>query len=776
MQYLTIDAETYWSQDHSLSKMNPILYCTHPETELISLSYKLNNDQTYTIWGEDAILAWAKTMPWEDLAVIAHNGNGFDHMLLVWRLGAHPKLFCDTLAMARPFHAKDVGGSLKALVKHYGLGVKDATALHQTKGKHLVDFTTQEKADMGVYNRMDVDQTWGLFKKLAPLTPPGEMKLIDMTARMLVYPQFHVDQQLLTRGLKAERARKHAMLMELAQHLEIIGLTDEDIAAQAQTLLMSAQKFSEILTSRGVPVPTKLSPTTGKETPALAKTDEAFTALQDHPDPIVSTAARARLGVKSTILESRIEALLAVSTALDGKMPIPLQYYGADTTARFSGGMSLNAQNFPRVDPKQPKLSDVLRLSLMAPPDHKVVVADLSGIELRMNHFLWKVPSSMDLFRADPEKADLYKEFASKLYNTPKDEVTKAQRHMGKLCVVEGTLVLTNRGEVPIEQVTASDTVWDGVEWVHTLGPVYNGEQEVVAHDGITATPDHIVWVEDGRALPLGAASAQSLRLARTGAGGVPVGFVGTDGDRGSLGGAVVQTKRRVWDLLNCGPRHRFTANGRLISNCHLGLQYGSGPGTFRKVAKTLGGVDLDDNQAAKIVTAWRDAYPEIVEAWATCQNAITDMIRPADNPLPLDPWGLCGTVKHGVRLPQGLMIRYPNLRQEWDDKSQRQNWVYGEGRHKAKLYGSKMVENLIQALSRIALTDIMLAYSKTPLGKRYPIAHCVHDEIVCVTHQDDAQEVLDLLHHLMRTPPAWFPDLVTWSEGDIAQRYGNAK
>lgn len=643
MNYLTLDFETYWSQNHSLSEMNPILYCTHPETELISVSCKINGESTYTIWGEKAIQAWAKLIPWEDLAVIAHNGNGFDFMLLVWRLGVHPRLFIDTMAMARPVHAKTTGVSLKALVRHYGLGVKDATALHQTKGKHLLDFTNQELADMGTYNRMDVDQTWGLFQKLLPLTPLSEMKLIDMTARMLVYPQFHVDQQLLTRGLKAERARKHIMLMELAQHLGIIGLTDEDIAAQARTILMSAAKFSEILVSRGVPVPTKISPTTGKETPALAKTDEAFTALQEHPDPIVSTATRARLGVKSTILESRIEAMLAVSTALDGKMPIPLQYYGADTTGRFSGNMGLNMQNLPRVDPKAPKLSDVLRLSLMAPPNHKVVVADLSGIELRMNHFLWQVPSSMDLFRADPEKADLYKEFASKLYNIPKDEVTKAQRQIGKLA--------------------------------------------------------------------------------------------------------------------------------------HLGLQYGSGPGTFRKVAKTLGGVDLDDNQAAKIVTAWREAYPEIVKAWATCQNAITDMIRPADKPLPpLDPWGLTVPVKHGIRLPQGMMIRYPNLRQEWDEKAGRQNWVYGEGRHKAKLYGSKMVENLIQALSRIALTDIMLTYSKTPLGKRYPIAHCVHDEIICVTHQDDAQEVLGLLHHLMRTPPAWFPDLVTWSEGDIAQRYGNAK
>ena len=237
-----------------------------------------------------------------------------------------------------------------------------------------------------------------------------------------------------------------------------------------------------------------------------------------------------------------------------------------------------------------------------------------------------------------------------------------------------------------------------------------------------------------------------------------------------------MQTKRRVWDLLNCGPRHRFTANGRLISNCHLGLQYGSGPGTFRKVAKTLGGVDLDDDQAATIVTAWREAYPEIVKAWFICGTSIHDMTRTADTLPPLDPWGICSTVQHGIRLPQGMMIRYPNLRQEWDEKAGRQNWVYGEGRHKAKLYGSKVVENLIQALSRIALADIILEYGKTPLGRRYKIAHCVHDEIVCVTHQDDAQEVLGLLHHLMRTPPAWFPDLVTWSEGDIAQRYGNAK
>ena len=106
MNYLTLDFEAYWSQNHSLSEMNPILYCTHPETELISVSCKINGESTYTIWGEKAIQAWAKLIPWEDLAVIAHNGNGFDFMLLVWRLGVHPRLFIDTMAMARPTPAK----------------------------------------------------------------------------------------------------------------------------------------------------------------------------------------------------------------------------------------------------------------------------------------------------------------------------------------------------------------------------------------------------------------------------------------------------------------------------------------------------------------------------------------------------------------------------------------------------------------------------------------------------------------------------------------------
>jgi DNA repair protein RadD len=37
----------------------------------------------------------------------------------------------------------------------------------------------------------------------------------------------------------------------------------------------------------------------------------------------------------------------------------------------------------------------------------------------------------------------------------------------------------------------------------------------------------------------------------------------------------IAQTKRRVWDILNAGPRHRFTCEGLLVSNCLI-LDFGN--------------------------------------------------------------------------------------------------------------------------------------------------------------------------------------------------------
>ena len=277
-----IDLETFWGKDHSLSKMNPISYCVHPDTEIISCAAKVGDEPTYVTFGEAAIKKQTKAFDWSDKIVVGHNLSLFDSMILRWRLGVRPAMWGCTLAMSRPLHGLTVGGSLAALVEHYGIGKKDQTALVNTKGRHLEDFTPEEIEAMREYNRMDVEYCAALFKILLPLTPKKEMRIIDGTIRMLVEPKFRIDAPLLEAALVEERGRKRLMLLDTATMIgaNVVGKTDDEIADDVSKMLGSAQKFAKLLKDLGVEPPMKPSPTNPeKQTFALAKTDEAFTAL-----------------------------------------------------------------------------------------------------------------------------------------------------------------------------------------------------------------------------------------------------------------------------------------------------------------------------------------------------------------------------------------------------------------------------------------------------------------------------------------------------------------
>jgi len=76
-----------------------------------------------------------------------------------------------------------------------------------------------------------------------------------------------------------------------------------------------------------------------------------------------------------------------------------------------------------------------------------------------------------------------------------------------------------------------------------------------------------------------------------------------------------------------------------------------------------------------------------------------------------------------------------------------------------------------VQHLAREALCDMMLE-----IQKRYPIAHTVHDEVILVVDEDWAEDALDYMQCIMRRGVIWWPELITWSEGDIACDYGSAK
>jgi hypothetical protein len=117
-------------------------------------------------------------------------------------------------------------------------------------------------------------------------------------------------------------------------------------------------------------------------------------------------------------------------------------------------------------------------------------------------------------------------------------------------------------------------------------------------------------------------------------------------------------------------------------------------------------------------------------------------------------------------------MIRYPGLRKEINETN-KEEWFYGEGRNKTRIYAGKITENIVQHLARCILADNALEI-KRKTGA-YP-THTVHDELIYVVAESDAEEFLHSVQSVMRTPPTWWPELVVWSEGDVASNYGDAK
>ena len=472
MDILTIDFESAYSPQYSLSKMTTQEYIDDPRFEVIGVAVKKNDEPTQWFSGtHEETKHWLYQFPWERSIAVIHNAN-FDASILAWRFGIRPKLVACTLSEGRALHGTSVGGSLKVLAEYYGIGQKGDEVLHAI-GKWRKDFTPEELERYAEYCKLDVDLTYELFKCMAPKFNAVEMHLISMTVKMHSEPMLQLDRKVLEQHLQDVQDNKERLLTES-------GLTSED--------LRSDQRLAEVLKSMGVEPPTKVSARTGKEAYAFAKSDEAFKEMLEHEDPRVQAIVAARLGVKTTIEESRTERFIAIHDA-GGALPVPLQYYKA-MTGRWAGSEKINLQNLPR--------TSALKKAIIAPLGHVIVGADLSNIELRVG---LAFAGQEDKLKMLGEGLDLYKDFVAPIFNVAYDEVNDHQRFIGKTCIAEGTLVLCDTGWKPIETVSVDDRVWDGKEWVCHQGLITNGLKETLQIYGSWLTPDHLVlsgtrWLE----------------------------------------------------------------------------------------------------------------------------------------------------------------------------------------------------------------------------------------------------------------------------------------
>lgn len=406
MDILTIDFETYYDREFSLSKITTEEYVRSKQFETIGVAVKVNDGKAEWYSGtKEQINFWLGKFRWDQSIALAHNAM-FDMAILNWQFGYRPKKIADTLSMARAIHGTEVGGSLGALVQHYQLGEK-GTEVVNALGKRRADFTDEELARYASYCINDVDLTYELFKCLAGDFPIPELELIDLTIRMFTEPVLKLDKAVLANHLVEIRSSKDMLLRNITENKEE---------------LMSNPKFAEILRKCGVEPPMKISPTTGKDTYAFSKTDEEFKELLEHENVNVQALVAARLGMRSTIEETRTERFIEIGQR--GLLPIPLRYYAAHT-GRWGGDDKVNMQNLPRSSP--------LKNSILAPNGYLVVDSDSSQIEART--LAWLAEQN-DLLEAFDKGEDVYKIMASAIYGKSQEKITKDERFVGKTTIL----------------------------------------------------------------------------------------------------------------------------------------------------------------------------------------------------------------------------------------------------------------------------------------------------------------------------------------------------
>lgn len=411
MNLITIDFETYYAKDFGFKTHTTEEYVRDPKFEVIGVSVKLNNQPAEWASGtHEQLKQWLqKSFQWSDAFVLAHN-TIFDGAILYWRFNINPRGWLDTLCLGRALHGVEVGGSLKALAERYRVGQKGDEVLNAI-GKRRGDFSPEELGRYGDYCINDVELTYRLFNKMSKGFPKKELRLIDLTLRMFIEPLLELDLPLLEQHLIEVKDRKEELLQKAAVDKEV---------------LMSNPKFAQLLQSMGVEPPTKISLTTGRETLALAKNDEEFKAMLEHPDDRVQALVAARLGTKSTLEETRTQRLIDIAGR--GALPVPVRYYAAHT-GRWGGDDKINMQNLP----SRGQNANRIKQAIIAPKGHVIIDADSAQIEARVLAWL---AGQDDLVEAFRNGEDVYKIMASAIYGKPVDDISKEERFVGKTTIL----------------------------------------------------------------------------------------------------------------------------------------------------------------------------------------------------------------------------------------------------------------------------------------------------------------------------------------------------
>lgn len=332
MRIVVLDFESFFARSfkddrgrpYSLSNLSTEDYVRHPWFQAHGAAIKWTANTSAQWYDEKHLRFILKQEDWSDTLLIAHHCQ-FDGLILSHHYDVHPKMLGCTLAMARLLLGNHLSVSLDAVRKHFGMPTK-LTPYHLFEGKHWNELPRAVQDEIAAGACDEVESIWKIFGMLLNQGfPREELEVVDLTIRMFTEPCLRADVPLLGRVWSDENTKKQTRMAEL-------GVTSEE--------LQSSDKFAKLLRAEGIEPQKKLGKK--KEIYAFAKTDPFMQELQNHEDERIRTLVEARLGAKSTLIQTRAETLGWM--ARRGPMCVYLFYAGAHTS-RWSGGDSTNWQN-----------------------------------------------------------------------------------------------------------------------------------------------------------------------------------------------------------------------------------------------------------------------------------------------------------------------------------------------------------------------------------------------------------------------------------------------
>lgn len=793
---LSIDIETY--SDVDLSRSGVYRYAESKNSELLLFSYSVNDGPVKlvdTANGEkipseiiDAILSddvkkWAFNASFERVFLSYYLKRNYPNLFKGYGDEAdtthsylNPSSWYCTLTWAAylglPMSLKGVGAILKLeeqkleegkdLIKYFCT----PCAPTKTNGGRTRNLPhhNKEKWDMfSAYNIRDVEVEKAVQKRLSAYPVP-----------LSVWDEYHMSEVINDRGIEIDLTLvKNAIALDEKVHNSLL------LESSSLTLLDNPNSVTQLkgwLKEKGIEVDT------------LGKKDAK--QLMEATD---SEEVKKVLSLRLQMAKSSIRKYDAMLNAVcsDNRARGMFFFYGANRTGRYSGRI-IQLQNLPRneledieiirelvkcgntealtllYDDIPSLLSQLIRTAFIPKKGYKFYVADFSAIEARVIAHIAGEKWREELFA---KGGDIYCQSASQMFHVPveKHGINAHLRQKGKIaelaCIREGSLVLTSSGLVPIEKVTKDMLVWDGETWVHHDGVIPKGEREVITYDGLSATPDHLVWIE-GKKEPVqfGLAASTGAKLLKSGDGVNTIMLNSSNTNRCIYQNKLSTIKRfkaKVYDIQNAGPHHRFTASNCLVHNCGYGGSVGA--------LKAMGALDmgLKEEELAPLVKSWREANPNIVKLWWDTDRAVKEVISNKTTALAN---GLVFSYKGGmlmIKLPSGRSLMYVRPRLEENEHGTFSVTYEGIGEQKKwerlESYGPKFVENIVQAISR----DILLNAIRN-LQNEYICAH-VHDELIIECKEDVP---LDEICNRMATPPSWMPDILLRSDGFVTEFY----